>query len=138
MKKKIASFTALVLLAACLFSIPAQAAVPSTVAPCFEDIHLFYATIDITESGYATAYSYAACATSSNKVYLTVYLQQLINGVWSNVTYASSANTKSVSSTASTYVSSGYYYRAKGYATVYTSTGTFVETATIYSNSKYY
>lgn len=138
MKKKTASIVSVLLLAVCLLSIPAQAAVPPTVSPCFEDIRTFYSTIDIDDSGKATAYSYIFTSTSSNTVYLTVYLQKLSGNTWSTLTSGSSSGSPYTSKSVSRYVTSGYYYRAKGVASVYNSSGAFVESATLYSNSKYY
>lgn len=138
MKRKTASIISVLLLAVCLLSIPAQAAVPPTVSPCYEDIHTFYATIVIDDNGLATGYSYISTATSSYTVYLTVYLQKLSGGSWSNLTSGSSTDTRAASKTLTRYVTPGYYYRTKGVASVYTSSGKFVESATIYSKNQYY
>lgn len=139
MKKKSASLVALLMLAVCLLSIPAQAAVPPTADPCYENLRTFYATIEIDDNGLATAYSYASCSTASYTITLTVYLQKKTGtNTWSTVTSGSASDTKAVSKGVSRYVVPGYYYRTKGVATVYTSSGTYVETASIYSGSKYY
>lgn len=138
MKKKTVSLISLILLAACLLAMPAQAAVPSTAVPCYEDIHLFYANIAIDDNGLATAYSYVSTATASYTVNLTVYLQKQSGNTWYTVTYGSTSDTEYISKSVSRYVSHGYYYRTKGVATVYTASGSYVETAVIYSNSQYY
>lgn len=138
MKKKTVSIITLILLATCLLAMPVQAAVSATVAPCFEDIHLLYANIDINDSGLATAYTYVSTATDSYTVYLTVYLQRLSGDTWYTVTYGSTSGSGVVDKSVSRYVSHGYYYRAKGVVTICTSSGSFVESATINSNSQYY
>lgn len=138
MKKRTASLVSVILLVACLLSIPAQAAVPPTVAPCFVDIHSFYANLVIDDNGLATSYAYVTTATSSYTVYLTVYLQKQSSGSWSNVTSGSTSDTRAASKTVTRYVTHGYYYRTKAVATVYTSSGSYVETATTYSGSQYY
>lgn len=138
MKKKTASIVSVLLLAVCLLSIPAQAAVPPTVSPCYEDIRTFYATIEIDDNGKATAYSYVFTSTSSNTVYLTVYLQKLSGNTWSTQTSGSTSGSPYTSKSVTRYVTTGYYYRTKAVASVYNSSGKLVESATIYSGSKYY
>lgn len=139
MKKRTASLVALLALAACLLSIPAQAAVPPTADPCYENLRTFYANIEIDDNGLATAYSFASCSTASNTVSLTVYLQkQTAPNTWTTVAYDSASDTKAVGKGVSRYVVSGYNYRAKGIVSVYTSSGTYVESAAINSGYKYY
>lgn len=139
MKKRTASIIALLMLTVCLLSIPAQAAVPPTADPCYEDLRTFYATIEIDDNGLATAYSYASCSTASNTITLTVYLQKKTGtNTWSTVTSGSASDSRAVDKSVSRYVVPGYYYRAKGVASVRTSSGTYVETATLYSASEYY
>lgn len=138
MKKKSASLIAALMLVVCLLSIPAQAAVPPTVEPCYENIHLFYANLDIDDNGLASATGYVNTATTTHTIYLTVFLQKLSNGSWTNISSGTSSGTGYTGKTVSYYVTSGYYYRTKAVATVYTASGSFVESATTYSGSKYY
>lgn len=138
MKRKTSSMIAVLLLAACLLALPAQAAVPSPVAPCFEDIHLLSAMVDISDSGLASANAYVSTATSTHKIYLNVYLQQQTDGIWSTLTSGTGSGSGYVSKTITRYVTHGHYYRTRAVVTVYTASGALVESASINSSSQYY
>ena len=144
MKNRIITIFTLVLLLASLLIVPTSAVdvptneVSAVVSPRYVDIMRLTASIGISSSGKATCYSFAETATSSYVVYLSVSLQRYVNGGWSTVKNWSTNGTGEAILNQSRYVTSGYYYRTAATATVYTSGGSYVESATIYSQSDYY
>lgn len=143
MKRNALSLIALVLLLASILVIPASAAEPvaaplSSVTPRFVDISLMSASIDVNSSGKASCYSYVKTANSTYKITIYMTLQRYVDGYWKDVKTWSTSGTGEVDLDKSYYVTSGYYYRTAAAATVRTSSGTFVETADIYSQNDYY
>lgn len=143
MKRNVLSLVALVLIFSCVLAIPASAAdVPveeaTTVTPRFVNISLMSASIDVTSSGKALPYSYVKTANSTYTIYLNMSLQRYVNGGWSDVKSWSTSGTGDVELDKSYYVTPGYYYRTATAATVYTSGGSYVETAYVYSQNYYY
>lgn len=140
MKRSALSLIALVLLLTCFLAVPASAAEPieNAVSPCFVDISMMSASIDVNSSGKAACYSYVDTANSSYTIYINMSLQRYVNGGWSNVKTWSTSGTGEAELDKSYYVSSGYYYRTAVAATIYTSGGSYVETGYCYSQNDYY
>ena len=141
MKQKTTPLIAVLLLASMLFTLPAAAAdAPSEsgISPCYESVGSIEATLSITSSGKASCYGYVKVIPSTNSFTLTMTLQRLTNGSWTYVTSWATSGTGSASLSKSYYVTNGYYYRVKLVASVRTSSGSFVEQVTSYSNSTYY
>lgn len=143
MKRRILAILSLVLILASVLVMPASAADAPTAAtaavtPRYVNIMGFNASIGINSSGKASCYSFVETANSSYTVYLSVSLQRYVNGGWSTVKNWSTSGTGEATLDKSWYVTSGYYYHTAATATVYTSSGSFVESQTIYSQSYYY
>ena len=81
--------------------------------------YLAYGSAKLTNQGNHVLYVWGSttCYQTSNQVKVTLYLQKLVNGTWSNVTTLSTKtayNTNYVSNSKSVSVTGGYYYRIKG------------------------
>lgn len=146
MKQKLISVLSLVLILCSIFTIPGLADAPNLDIPedpvepeaPYVDLDFITASIDINSSGKASCYSYAITATSSYTVALTMSIQRYKNGTWSSIKSWSTSGTGYASLNKSYYVTAGYYYRTAAFVTVQTSGGSYVESAAIYSPSKYY
>lgn len=92
--------------------------------------------LSISAGGTATGTGTVALYGTSYYANMTLTLQQLKNGGWVNVKSWSASRSKSVSGSCS--VASGYSYRTLTTARVYSSSGSYIETATTYSNVVYY
>lgn len=75
---------------------------------------------------------------SSDKVYVTAYLQQKVNNTWVTISSTSANGNMIVSAFGSCSITSGSFFRVRVDAKVYDSNGTLLETATSYSSQKYY
>lgn len=71
-------------------------------------------------------------------IYLKIELQRYKDGYWTSIKSWSGSGTGEVTMDKSWYVTSGYYYRTAATATVYTSSGSYVEMVSIHSQSDYY
>ena len=135
--RMLTAYLTIVLIMISLLAIPAAAvSVPQEPAlvPDYVDIETLWAILNIGSSNEATCSSFVRSATFTNTVYLTMKLQQLSGKNWSDIKTWSASGTGSISLTRRYYVTSGYSYRLKVTATVYTSAGKFVEQSTAYSN----
>lgn len=139
-KRRLFSILALVLILSSLLIMPAVAAeAEPIVTPRYVNISLFNASGEVVNSsGKAMCYTYVQTANSSYKIYVTMALQRYKNGEWSNVTSWSGSGTHYAELLKYHYITSGYYYRTAVTATVYTSGGSYVESATTYSQSYYW
>ncbi|MGM9614426.1 MAG: hypothetical protein ACI3W7_02700 [Oscillospiraceae bacterium] len=141
MKRKAISVIAMLLLMASFLAIPAAAAgepTDSGISPYYNSLTTIMASISISDAGKAACNSYAKVNPTTNSVSLAMTLQRYTGGSWTYVTSWSTSGTGSVSLDKSYYITHGYYYRVKGVATVYSSSGAYVEQVTIYSDSEYY
>lgn len=140
MKRKFFSIISLILILASLLGLPVSAASPeegATVTPRYVNIALMNASGSINSNDRAYCYSYVETANSTYTVYLTMSLQRYKDGEWSNIKTWTSSGTQVAEMGKYHYVASGYYYRTGVTATVYTSGGSYVESATTYSQSYY-
>ena len=139
MKRRILSLAALVLLITSMLAMPVSAADEApTVTPRYVNISIFTASVGVNSSGKASCYSFVETGNSTYKIHLEMNLQRYKDGYWSNVKTWSGDGTGEKSLDKSWYVTSGYYYRTAATATVRTSSGSYVESVTIYSQSDYY
>ena len=141
MKRRILSFISLVLLLSSILVVPAAAAASeetTSVSPRYVNIMDFYVSVGVNSSGKAACYSFVETANTSYTIYLNMGLQRYEDGYWTTVKSWSGSGTGEVTLDKSRYVTSGYYYRTGATATVYTSSGSFVEAVTVYSQSYYY
>lgn len=143
MKRRLLSLISLILLLASVLVIPANAVEASTeesqtVTPRYVNIMYFIASIDVNSSGKASCYSFVETANTSYTIHLELTLQRYEDGYWTNVKTWSGDGTGELEMDKSRYVTSGYYYRTAASATVRTSSGSYVEGVTIYSQSYYY
>lgn len=81
--------------------------------------YLAYGSAKLTNQGNHVLYVWGSttCYQTSNQVKVTLHLQRLVNGVWSNVTTLDTKvayNTNYVSNSKSVTVTGGYYYRISG------------------------
>lgn len=141
--KKIISI--ILIMASLMFgSVPALAASkePATagvVSPQFIGIALISANISIDSLGCATCTGKVVPSSSTYTSYLTVSLQKYSSGSWTTIKRWTASNTgfSGVNLSGSYYVSSGMYREAST-ATIYSSSGTLVDSATAYSSTKTY
>lgn len=143
MKKTFKRFTRIltVLLALCMltFTFSTASAAEATVQPRYQRICYFTASLEISSSGRATCYGSVTPWVYTDIVDLTVELQRAPQGgTWTTIKTWTTSGTDSVSIDKDWYVASGYYYRTRVTADVYTADGTFVEGVTEYSVTEYY
>lgn len=139
MKRRILSLIALFLLTTSTLVMPVSAAEETpTVSPRYVNIIGITASIDVSSSGKASCYSFVETANTSYTIHLELTLQRYKDGYWTNVKTWSGDGTGELTMDKSRYVTSGYYYRTAATATVRTSSGSYVEGVTIYSQSYYY
>lgn len=147
MKRKYLSIISLLLILCCCLSVQAFAtdAVPSEPvdpidpAEPFVDIAFYNCGLIINSSGKASCSSFAQTAHSNYNIYINIALYRYKDGYWQN--YAgpwSGSGTQFAYVDKDYYVVPGYYYCVGSAVTVQTSTGSFVESATLYSPVKYY
>ena len=112
---------------------------PEPVIEEYKNISLITASLSIGSSGLAVCSGYAQTYSTTDKINLTVTLQrQNSSGSWSPVTSWHSTGYGSATIIGRYYVTSGYNYRSVTRASVYTSSGTYVETVLKYSAVVYY
>lgn len=138
MKKSIVTLLVMVLL---LNLIPAYAnEIDTPVSPDdpSEYISLSYVLASLVSSnGKALCYS-SASAGSTHRIYMTVKLQRLQSGSWTTVKTWTSSATQYCEIEKSWYVASGYYYRNLTTVSVYTSSGSLLESASAVSPQKWF
>ena len=94
--------------------------------------------LSISSNGLASLSSCAYVSSgSSDTVYITMRLQRYSNGSWTTVKTWSGSGTRVCDVMGEWYVYHGYSYRNYTTVTVYTSSGSFVESVSV-SNTKYY
>ena len=142
--KRLLSLVAVILIAASMSSLPVSAFAqevepiePVDPVEPYVDLIMIAASCNISSSGLASCYGYAETATTSYTVYLTLELQRYNNG-WNTIKTWSTHGTRYAELSKNRYVSSGYYYRVVATATVYTSSGNYVESASATSPNRYY
>ena len=146
MKKRFLSIVSLILVFCSVLSFPAFAVEvdPEPEDPIepdnpYVDIAYYNCYCSINGNGRAYCSSFAQTATTTYTIHITIWLMRYENGVWQQ--YAgpwSNSGTRYCTSYAYYYVPSGYYYCTGSAVTVRTSSGEYVESATIYSPVKYY
>lgn len=142
--KKIAS-VAVILIMLVSLTIPAYAVDLSTtsssgiISPQFTSIGQMSAGLNIDSSGKAQCSGTVTPSNNTYKSYLTVSLQQSTSGGWTTIKSWSGSGTgvAGVSLCNYWYVVNGTY-RVCSTASIYSSTGTFLETESIYSAIKIY
>lgn len=130
-----------ILLTSMLILVPAEAADPPSgdgVALCNIGIGLLTAALSIDGNGKASCDGFVRARTATNKVYITMTLQRSSGDSWEDVRSWSTSGTPSAALAKERYVVSGYSYRVKVTASVYTSSGSFIEQKTVYSGDKSY
>lgn len=139
MKKRFFVLSVVLLLVVSVLAGPAGAvsANGQGIQPYYVNLAKLLPDIDIS-GGTATCECTARSNTSSDSIYLSMSLQRYSNGSWTNVKSWATTGGGSASLYKTTDVSSGYYYRVKASATVYSADGTLVETANKTTSSKYY
>ena len=143
MKKTSKCFTRIltVVLALCMltFTFSTVSAATPTVQPRYQRICYFSTSLTISSSGRATCYGSVTPWDTTDIVDLTAELQRAPQGgTWTTIKTWTNSGSVSVSVDKDWYVASGYYYRVRVTADIYTADGTFVEGVTEYSLTKYY
>lgn len=105
------------------------------IAPCYTGTASISSNLSISSAGKATCTG-AIRLYASYTANMTVKLQRYTNGYWSTVQSWSGDGVSTISK--SYYVTSGYYYRVVTAASVYDSSGNYVEGPTMLSTTKYY
>lgn len=105
------------------------------ISPCYTGTATISASLSISTSGKATCTGKIHLY-SSYTATLTVKLQRYENGYWSTVKSWSTSDSTSLSK--SYYVTSGYSYRVVTSASVYNSSGKYVEGPSATSATKSY
>lgn len=94
--------------------------------------------LSISSNGLASLSSHANVSSgSSDTVYITMKLQRYSNGSWTTVKTWSGSGTRACDVMGDWYVYHGYSYRNYTTVTVYTSSGSFVESVSV-SKTQYY
>lgn len=126
-----------ILLAVTLLSsgFTALAAMPDTAVPYYTGTASIYANLSISSTGLASC-SGNISLRSGYVANLTMKLQQYTSNGWTTIETWFTATQKGLSG--SRYVTHGYYYRVVTSASVYTSSGGYVESPSVTSSSKYY
>ena len=146
MKKRLFAVVSLILILCSICTVPVLALEePETPlepidpeAP-YVDLSQYSCGCSINSSGRAYCSSYAETWDTTDKVYVSISLQRYKDGYWQ--TYAgpwSNSGTGYCTAYKYYYVVSGYYYRTSSAVTIRTSDGTYVESAFLYSASRYY
>ena len=106
----------------------------------YVDIDYYNCGCSINSSGRAYCSSYAETAHTDYKVYVSISLQRYKDGYWQPYAgpWSNSGSNGACGVYKYYYVVSGYYYRTASSVTVRTSDGTYVESASLFSASKYY
>lgn len=141
MKKSIYRYVTLLIISLCIFSaaVPKAIAADDTAQPRYELIRYFYAELVISDSGYAKSSCGVRLRDPSGTVSLTMELQQSGNGTtWSTIKSWDASGVGSATLEKGWYVLSGYSYRVKATADVYSASGGWVETEITYSSIVYY
>lgn len=128
----------LLLALAMIFSISAPAALAmdnagpddSGIQPRYTRLATFDIDLDINSKGKSVSYANATSAYITDKIELTMELQQKVDGAWKTIKTWTNSGTLSVSLDDKVwYVESGYDYQVLATAYVYNSSGTWQETA---------
>src|SRR5699024_809805 len=140
MKKTIYRYVALLLISLFISSaVVPKAIAADTAQPRYELIRYFYAELIISDSGYAKSSCGVRLRDPSGTVSLTMELQQSGNGTtWSTIKSWDASGVGSATLEKGWYVLSGYSYRVKATADVYSASGGWVETEITYSSIVYY
>jgi hypothetical protein len=141
MKKKTISCIAVLLVIFSTLTMPATAtdeALEPQAESRYVDTSIFAVSLPINSYGKTSPYSCVIAYTSSTKIYMSMALQRYSNGYWSDIRNWSSSGNGELTLSKSYYVTSGYYYRTKATASLYTSSGSFIEQITRYSEAVYY
>lgn len=105
----------------------------------YQHIFTFSTSFSIGSSGKSTSAGILHSRYSTDKIYMTVTLQKKpTSGSWSYVTSWSGSGTGYLSMVKNYYVVPGYNYRCVVRVSVYSSSGTYIEGDTSYSNVVYY
>lgn len=148
MNKRLYAIISLLLVLCTIFSVPALALEIDPEEPLdpvdpeapYVDISLYSCGCSINSSGRAYCSSYAQTRNTSYKVYISISLQRYKDGYWQTYAgpWSGSGSNGACGVYKYYYVVSGYYYRTASSVTVRTSDGTYVESASLFSASKYY
>lgn len=105
------------------------------VKPLYEEILMFNAAIDITNSGYAKCVSDIEVNNSSNEIDLTMSLQRSSNKgrTWSTIKTWDTSDYGFTALEEGWYVTSGYSFRVKATAEVFDESGNLLESDSIIS-----
>ena len=147
MKKQLLALVLLILFSFGLLTVPVLALGIEPEEPIepidpdtpYVDIDYYNCGCSINGNGRAYCSSFVSTAHTDYKVYVSISLQRYKDGCWQ--TYAGPWNNSGTGYCTSYkyyYVVSGYYYRTASAVTVQTSDGSYVESATLYSGSRYY
>ena len=129
--------TAFILVIVMLFSVSASAS-SATVGLRYTHISQGYSRLTINKST-GTAQCYALCSThnSTDSIIIFGSLERLVGGAWSSVNSWTSTGTSIAIMNKTQHVSSGYTYRFVANVKIYSSSGSFLETATFYQYCDY-
>lgn len=105
----------------------------------YKSICTMSASTSIVSNGLATCSTLVSTYNFSNAISISLTLQRSIDGgTWSPLYTWSASGIGTVAKTGSRYVTSGYYYRCVVNATIRSSSGTFIESAYLVSNTVHY
>lgn len=140
-KQRTRILIAVLILSLTVGMVPAAAAQTndeSEIQPCYIDLSLISASIDISTAGKATCNGYATTYHDTDEIRMTLYLQRLEDGKWVTVKYWSATGHKYLAMEAYRYVVPGYYYHTLTMVAIYDSAGKYVESASCASRAFYY
>lgn len=100
------------------------------IQPHYTRLATFDISLDINSKGKSVSYANATSAYGTDKIELTMELQQKVDGKWKTIKTWTNSGSFSVSlDDKAWYVESGYDYQTLATAYVYNSSGTWQETA---------
>lgn len=144
MNRKVLAFVSCILVLCSVLILPVGAVEVEPEEPIepddpYVDIAFFTASLGINTSGKATCSCFTTTAHSTYTIYLYMALYRYKDGYWQKVAGNwSGSGTGTASLYKQYYVTPGYYYCTGATATVRTPSGTYVESADIFSQSVYY
>ena len=147
MKKRIWAALSLVFILCSVLAVPVLALEVDPEEPVepfdpeapYVNIDYYNCGCSIDSNGLALCSSFASTRNATYKIYISISLQRYKDGYWQ--TYAgpwSGSGVHYAGAYKYYYVVSGYYYRTASAVTVQTSSGTFVESAHLFSSAHYY
>lgn len=126
-KKKMIAFL-LTLVMVCSVAAPFAFAADEDIQPHYTRILTFDIGLDIASNDKSTSYSKVTSSDDTDRIDMTMELQQKIDGEWETIKTWSTSSTWVASLNKNWYVADGYDYQVLTTASVYNASGVWQET----------